>query len=66
MRKSYENPGRASFSLVLYFLCHAQILMDPSTNEPPRETGYDREPSAQLCWSSGSSFPRVCNTMSWN
>ena len=24
---------------------------------PPRETGCDRAPPAQLCWSSGSSFP---------
>jgi len=25
MQKGYDNPGKVSFSLGLYFLCHAQI-----------------------------------------
>ena len=33
---------------------------------PPRETGCDPAPPAQLCWSSRSSFPHICTTTSWN
>ena len=32
---------------------------------PPRETGCGPAPPAQLCWSSSSSFPHMCNTTSW-
>jgi len=31
--------------------------------DPPRESGCDQH---SLCWSSGSSFPSVYNTTSWN
>jgi len=33
---------------------------------PPRETGCDPAPPAQLCWSSSSSFPYICKATSWN
>ena len=36
------------------------------TTHPPRETGCDPAPPAQLCWSSSSSFPHICTTTSWN
>jgi len=56
MLKGYDNPGRVSFYLGLYFLCHAQILADLSSI-PQRETGCDPAVPVQLCLSSGSSFP---------
>jgi len=32
----------------------------------PREAGSNPVLPAQLCWSSGSSFPCICNTTCWN
>jgi len=63
--QSYDNPSRVSFQLSLNFLCQAQILADLRSH-PPRETGCDPALLAQLCWSSSSSFPRICNITSWN
>ena len=37
-----------------------------AATHPPRETGCDPAPPAQLCWSSSTSFPHVCTTTSWN
>ena len=37
MRKGYDNPGRVSFQLGLYFLCHAQILADLSNPSNERD-----------------------------
>ena len=37
MRKGYDNSGRVSFYLGLYFLCHAQILADLSNPSTERD-----------------------------
>ena len=37
MRKGYDNPGRVSFKLGLYFLCHAQVLADLSNPSTERD-----------------------------
>ena len=65
MRKGYDNPGRVSFQLALYFLCHAQVLADLSNPSTERDQLRPSTP-AQLCWSSSSSFPHICTTKSWN
>ena len=53
------------FSWVYTFAATARSLRIWATH-PPRETGCDPAPPAQLCWSSSSSFPRICTTTSWN
>ena len=53
------------FSWVYNFSATPRSLRIWATH-PPRETGCDPEPPAQLCWSSSSSFPHICATTSWN
>ena len=53
------------FSWVYTFSATPRSLRICATH-PPRETGCDPAPPAQLCWSSSSSFPHICTTTSWN
>jgi len=53
------------FSWVYTFSATPRSLRIWATH-PPRETGCDPAPLAQLCWSSSSSFPHICTTTSWN
>jgi len=53
------------FSWVYAFSATPRSLRIWATH-PPRETGCDPTPPAQLCWSSSSSFPHICTTTSWN
>ena len=53
------------FSWVYTFSSTPRSLRIWATH-PPRETVCDAAPSAQLCWSSISSFPHICTTTSWN
>ena len=52
------------FSWVYTFSATPRSLRIWATH-PPRETGCDPAPPAQLCWSSSSSFPHICTTTSW-
>ena len=53
------------FSWVYTFFATTRSLRIWATH-PPRETGCDPAPPAQLCWSSSSSFTHICTTTSWN
>jgi len=53
------------FSWIYTFSATRRSLLIWATH-PPRETGCDAALPAQLCWSSSSSFPYICNTTSWN
>ena len=53
------------FSWVYAFSATPRSLRIWATH-PPRETGCDPAPPAQLCWSSSSSFPHIRTTTSWN
>ena len=48
MRKGYDNPGRVSFQLGLYFLCHAQILADQSNPSTERNRLRPSTPCATV------------------
>jgi len=48
MRKGYDNPGRISFELGLYFLCHAQILVDLSNPSTERDRLRPSTPCATV------------------
>ena len=61
MRKGYDNPGQ-SFILAGFVLSLPRPDQAPG---PTKETGCDPAQPAQLCWSSGISFPCICNTTSW-
>ena len=53
------------FSWVYTFSATPRSLRIWATH-PPRETGCDPATRAQLCWSSSSFFPYICNTTSRN
>ena len=57
--------GEFHFSWVYAFSATPRSLRIWATH-PPRETGCDPAPPAQLCWSSSSSIPHICTTTSWN
>jgi len=46
--KGYDNPGRVSFQLSLYFLCHAQTLTDLSTCSTERDRLRPSAPCATV------------------
>ena len=48
MRKGYDNPGRVSFQLGLYFLCHTQVLADLSTCSTERDRLRPSTPCATV------------------